>query len=252
MTASTNYHCLAYAELDVCNPLDMATVDAAVTRTGLRPGARALDIGTGNGAIAVRLAEAFGLEVTAVELDPAMADIARGRISISPAADRISLRQDRSGAVLADIAALDLIVATGTTDPAGDGRLEPAAIFAALSRHLVPGGWLLWGDLIWSAEPPVPVRQIFELTNRYTTDAGTRADAREAGLELISADISPKAAMDHYIGTADRTARAWLADHPDAPDAHGIRTSADRVKLMFEFGGDYVDFGLYLLRRPPG
>ena len=47
MASSINYHCLAYAALDVCNPLDMATVDAAVTRTGLRPGARALDIGTG-------------------------------------------------------------------------------------------------------------------------------------------------------------------------------------------------------------
>ena len=251
MPASVNYHCIAYADLEVCNPLYMATVDAAATRTGLRPGARALDIGTGNGAIAVRLAEAFGLDVTAVELDPAMADIARGRISASTAADRITLRQATSGAVLAELDALDLIVATGTTDPAGDGQLEPAAIFSALSRHLKPGGWLMWGDLIWNAEPPVPVRQIFELTNRYTTDADTRTDARAAGFEVVSADISPRSAMEYYIGGADRAARAWLADNPDAPEAAAVRTSADRVKIMFDFGGDYVDFGLYLLRKPP-
>lgn len=251
MPSPTNYHCLAYAELDVCNPLDMATIDAAVSRTGLKPGARALDIGTGNGAVAVRLAEAFGLTVTAVELDPAMADIARGRIAASPAADRIRLCQARSGTVLADLAPQDLIVATGTTDPAGDGRLEPAAIFTALSRHLKPGGWLLWGDLIWTGEPPVPVRQIFELTNRFTSDAGTRDDARAAGFEVVHADISPQAAMVHYLGTADRAARTWLADHPDAPEAAAVRTSADRVRMMFEFGGDYVDFGLYLLRRRP-
>ena len=250
MASSVNYHCLAYAELDICNPLDMATIDAAVTRTGLRPGARALDIGTGNGSIAVRLAERFGLDVTAVELDPAMADIARGRITASPAADRISLRQARSGEVLADIAPLDLIVATGATDPAGDGRLEPAAILAGLSHHLKPGGWLLWGELIWTAEPPVPVRQIFELTNLFTTHQGTQDAARATGLEVVSAEISPQAAMDHYLGTADRAARAWLAKNPDAPEAASIRGSADRVKMMFGFGGDYVDFGLYLLRKP--
>lgn len=250
MSHPVNYHCLAYANLEVCNPLDMATVDAAVRRTGLRPGARALDIGTGNGSIAVRLAEGFGLDVTAVEMDPAMANIARGRIAASTAADHVTLRQATSGAVLADIAALDLIVATGTTDPAGDGRLEPAAIIAALSRHLKPGGWLLWGDLIWRSEPPVPVRQIFELTNRYTTHTGTQTDAVAAGFEVVNAEISPPAAMDHYIGTADREARAWLAEHPDAPEARAVRNSADRVKIMFEFGGSFVDFGLYLLRKP--
>ena len=109
----------------------------------------------------------------------------------------------------------------------------------------------MWGDLIWNAEPPVPVRQIFELTNRYTTDADTRTDARAAGFEVVSADISPRSAMDYYIGGADRAARAWLADNPDAPEAAAVRTSADRVKIMFDFGGDYVDFGLYLLRKPP-
>lgn len=251
MSSSVNYHCLAYAALEICNPLEMATVDAAVTRTGLPPGARALDIGTGNGVIAVRLAEAFQLDVTAVELDPAMADIARERFAASPAASRITLRQGTSGAVLADIAPLDLIVATGTTDPAGDGRLDPAAIFNALATHLKPGGWLLWGDMIWNSEPPVPVRQIFEVSNRYTTDAGTRTDAHTAGLEVVSVDISPKTAMDDYVGGADRAARTWLAEHPNAPEAVAVRTSADRVKIMFQFGGDYVDFGLYLLRKPP-
>ena len=229
----------------------MATVDAAVTRTGLRPGARALDIGTGNGAIAVRLAEHFGLDVTAVERDPAMAAIARGRVDASPAAGLVNLRQAGSGTVLADIAPLDLIVATGTTDPVGDGRLEPSAILDALSGHLKPGGWLLWGDLIWNAEPPVPVRQIFEAVNRFTTHEGTHEAARAAGYEVVTAGISPRAAMDHYIGTADRQARAWLADHPDAPETAVVRASADRVKIMFEYGGDYVDFGLYLLRKPP-
>jgi cyclopropane fatty-acyl-phospholipid synthase-like methyltransferase len=251
MPSSVNYHCVAYAGLDVCNPLDMATVDAALARTGLRPGARALDIGTGNGSIAVRLAETFDLAVTAVELDPAMAAIARARITASAAADRIDLRQTTSGVVLADMAPLDLIVATGTTDPAGNGQLDVLDIFAALSGYLAPGGWLLWGDLVWTAEPPVPVRQIFEWTNRFTTEDGTLEAARAVGLDVVSTDRSPPATMQRFLETIDREVRAWLDAHPDAPEAVGIRTSADRVKMMFDFGRPYIDFSLCLMRKPP-
>ena len=251
MPSTVNYHCVAYADLEVCNPLEMATLKAAVARTGLPAGARALDIGTGNGSIAVRLAEDFDLDVTAVELDPAMAEIARGRIAASTAADHITLREARSGAVLADIDPLDLIVATGTTDPAGDGRLEPAAIFKALSDHLRPGGWLLWGDLIWTAEPPAPVRQVFELNNRFTTGDGTLDAARAARLTVISTDVSPPSAMQHFLDSVDRDVRTWLDANPDAPEAAGIRAAADRVKMMFDFGRPYIDFSLCLMRRPP-
>ena len=38
---------------------------------------------------------------------------------------------------------------------------------------------------------------------------------------------------------------------PDAPEAAAIRTAADRVKITFQFGGEFIDFGLYLLHKPP-
>lgn len=241
-----SFHRIAYGALDICNALEMSAVDRAVERSGLRPGARALDIGCGAGAVSVRLAERFGLEVTAVELDPAMAVLARERIGAIP----VDLHEGRSGEVLGAVPPFDLIVAIGSTDPVGDGRRDPAEVFAGLGGHLTHGGWLLWGDLVWTAEPPEPLRLITEMTNTYAADAGWRAAAAAAGLEVVSAELSSAETWERYTSTMDNAARAWLDANPDAEEAPGVRASADRVKAMFDFGRPYIGFGLYLLRRP--
>lgn len=240
-----SFHRIAYEALEVCNALEMSAIDRAVERSGLGPGARALDIGCGNGAVSVRLAERFGLAVTAVELDPAMAALARERIGATP----VRLHEGRSGGVLAAASPFDLIVAIGSTDPVGDGRRDPAEVFAGLGEHLTPGGWLLWGDLVWTAAPPDPLRMIAEMTNTYASDEGWRGAADTAGLEVVSAEMSTAETWDRYTSTMDNAARAWLDANPDAEEAAAVRASADRVKAMFDFGRPYIGFGLYLLRR---
>ncbi|MBF6949343.1 SAM-dependent methyltransferase, partial [Acinetobacter baumannii] len=134
--------------------------EATVAKTGIAPSARAFDIGTGNAAVAIRLAERFGLTVEAVEFDPAMADLARSRIAASAAREAITLHEARSDAVLSTEPAFDLIVALGVTEPIGEGVRDPRALFEGLARHLTPGGHLLWGDLVWLSEPTPPLRQI--------------------------------------------------------------------------------------------
>ena len=95
------FHRIAYEALDVCNAVEMATLESAVAAAGLQPRARALDIGSGNGAVAIRLAERFGLTIAAVELDPVMAELARRRIDEAGMGDRVSLTVARSAEVLA-------------------------------------------------------------------------------------------------------------------------------------------------------
>lgn len=243
-----NFNRIAYEALQVCNALDPEAVETAVAATGLQPGARALDIGTGNAAVAIRLAERFGLDVTAVELDPGMAELARSHIAAAGAP--VQLIEARSGEVLGAAAPFDLIVAIGTVEPAGEGVREPTAIFAGLADHLAPRGWLLWGDLTWKGEPPEPLRQMMQMTNTYADDAGWRAAAETAGLEVASARLSSDAEWDHYTTTMQAAAEAWLAANPDNEAAAGVRRNADRVKLMFDFGRPFLDFGLYLLRKP--
>ena len=138
-----SFHRIAYEALNVCNPVDMATLDAEVRTTGLQPGARALDIGCGNASVSVRLANGFGLAVDAVELSPAMADLARKRIKAAGVEDAVVLHQAQSDAVLAQGPTWDLMVALGVTEPVGGGVRDPQGMFEGLKPHLKPGGWLL-------------------------------------------------------------------------------------------------------------
>lgn len=239
----TSFNLIAYRALDVCNALEMGAVEAAVSRAGLPEGATALDIGCGNGAVAAMLARRFGLSVTAVERDPPMAALARERTAGSGAV----VIESGSETVLADLPPQDMIVVIGATEAAAAGVRDPKAVFERLRGHLAPGGWLLWGDLFWSAEPPEPLRMLTEATNTYLSHEGWQTAARQAGFEVVSADVSSPETWDRYTAAMDAAARDWLAAHPDAPEAPGVRASADRVKAMFDFGRPYLGFGLYLL-----
>ena len=241
---------IAYEVLEVCNGVELAAIEAAVARTGLGAGATAIDIGTGNATVAIRLAQRFGLTVAAVELDPVMAELARSRIEAAGAGDQVSLTVARAAEMLARTEPVDLIVALGTTDVSGEGRPTPEAGFIALRRSLKPGGWLLWGDVVWRAEPPAPLRQLMELTNLYTDDAGWRAAAGAAGFEVVEGRISPQDVFEAYPRDSIAAARAWADTHPGSPETGTIRFHADRVQAMTDFGSDYIDFGLYLLRNP--
>jgi hypothetical protein len=89
-----------------------------------------------------------------------------------------------------------------------------------------------------------------ELTNLYTDDAGWRAAAVAAGFEVVEGRISPQEVFEAYPRDSIAAARAWAGRHPDAPEAGSILFHADRVQAITDFGRDYIDFGVYLLRNP--
>ena len=243
---STSYNRIAYEALEVCNGVTLQAVEDALARAAPKPGGRAADVGTGNATVAIRLAMAFGLKVTAIEYDPVMAGLARERIAAAGA--NVDLVVGAAAEVLAELPPLDLITALGTTNINGEGRPTPEAGFAFLKTRLAAGGRLLWGDLVWIAEPPPPLRQIAEATNQYTDDTGWKAAAEAAGFEVIWSEVSPQAVFDAYAAAADGAARDWLAAHPDAPEAASVQAVADRVKMVLEFGRPFIGFGLYLLK----
>jgi SAM-dependent methyltransferase len=242
-----NFHRIAYEALEVCNAVPMARIDAAVALADISAGARALDIGCGNAAVSVRLAERFGLRVTAVEADPAMAELAADRIAASPSKGAIVLHRGYSDAALAAGSPFDLIVALGTTEPVGGGVRDPGGMLKGLREHLAPGGRLLWGDLVWTAEPPEPLRRIVEMNNLYADDAGWRAAAHAAGLDVLSGQVSSQAEWDAYADRMLDAVQTWIAAHSDHPDAAALTARAGQVRMMMDFGRGFMGFGLYLL-----
>jgi SAM-dependent methyltransferase len=112
-------------------------------------GARVLEVGCGPGHLSVQLAGQHRLEVTGLDLDPAM--IARAAANIDRAANRGGRRPSF---LVGDVAALafpdrsfDLVVSTLSMHHWAD----PAAALAEIGRVLRPGG----RALIWDFRPGV-------------------------------------------------------------------------------------------------
>ncbi|WP_431949429.1 class I SAM-dependent methyltransferase [Actinacidiphila sp. bgisy167] len=111
---------------------------------GLRPGARVLEIGCGTGQATVPLA-ARGFRVTAVELGPSMAAVARRRLAASPGAEVVvsafedwPLPDEPFDAVVAATAFhwIDPAVAVVKCAEA----LRPGGVLAVIATHHVDGG----------------------------------------------------------------------------------------------------------------
>ena len=243
------FHHIAYQPLAVCNALSMDRLEAAARRAGLKPNAAVMDIGCAYGEVSMHLARAMDAAVTAVELDPVMAEGAQARITAAGLSERITVRRETSAAALAALPSQDLIVAIGSTEPAGKGLREPAAVFAALAEHLTPGGALLWGDLFWKDEPPAPLRQLVETGGYYVSHDAWQTAAREAGLEVVSAEIGDEAEWATYRTGMETAIADWLDAHPDHPDAPSVAATAHRIKMMLDFGADYLGFGHYLFKK---
>lgn len=243
------FHHIAYQPLAVCNALSMARLEATAARAGLKPGAPVMDIGCAYGEVSMHLARVFEAQVTAVELDPVMAEGAEARIQAAGLSEQIAVRREPSAAALAALPAFDLIVAIGSTEPAGKGLREPAAVFAALAEHLTPGGALLWGDLFWKEDPPAPLRQVVETGGYYVGHDAWQAAACAAGLMVVSAEISDADEWAAYRTAMEAAIADWLDAHPDHADAPSVAATAHRIKMMLDFGAPYLGFGLYLFRK---
>ncbi|MBA4001351.1 MAG: hypothetical protein C0461_12250 [Brevundimonas sp.] len=247
---AVNFNHIAYEALEVCNAVSWDAVGEAVAAAGLKPGALALDLGAGNATVAIGLARDFGLKVRAVERDPLMAALAARRIAAAEQAAAVELLVRDSSEVLDHPPLPDLITVLGATDAAAPGLRDPVAVFARLRAAVAPGGYLVWGEPFWKAEPSAPLRQIIEMTNSYQTDAGWRAAAEQAGWHVVHVRHSTDEEWRAYIDTMDAAVRAWAAAHPEAPEAPRLVARADIQKAMFETEGFRVfGFGLYLFGR---
>ena len=84
------FHHIAYQPLAVCNALSMDRLTATVRLAGLKPGAPVMDIGCAYGEVSLQLARAFDARVTAVELDPVMAEGAEARVKAAGLSERLT------------------------------------------------------------------------------------------------------------------------------------------------------------------
>lgn len=101
----------------------------------LCPGARVLDLGAGSGVIALILARrGRPASVTAVEIQPGLADLARRNAAANDTTPRVEVVEADALTRPFPAAAFDLVVSNPPFQPAGSGPLNPDRE-RALARH---------------------------------------------------------------------------------------------------------------------
>jgi SAM-dependent methyltransferase len=241
---------IAYPKLDFCNPLSPGLLDRVLATAALEPGAQALDLGCGNAAMSIHLAETYGLKVDAIERSPAMAAIAAQRLQGRGGHGEVRLHNIASRDFLEAGRRFDLIVAAGASGIV-EGAPEPAAVLAALRPHVRPGGFLLWADPFWKREPdPMFVAMLGALA-AYKSHAENIAAGETAGLIPYYAAVSPDQDWDEFTWRMAAAIEHWLAEHPDDPDAASVRQRGAFLRAAYiAQGRDTMGFGLYLFRTP--
>jgi SAM-dependent methyltransferase len=241
---------ISYQAMDFCNPLSVALLDRVVTLAAIAPGAQALDLGCGNAAMALYLAENHGLKVDAIERSPAVAAIARARLQGRGDPGQVTLHNVSSRDFLDDGKTFDLVLAAGASGVV-EGPPEPAAILKTLRAHVRPGGYLLWADPFWKREPDPMFLAMLGALAAYKTHAENIAAGEAAGLIPYYAGVSTDQDWDDYTWRMASAIERWLAENPGDADAESVRQRGAFMRAAYlAQGRDSMGFGVYLFRAP--
>src|SRR4051812_20110285 len=104
---------IAHSTHHFSSPVSAETLDRVLALSGIERGWRAADLGCGPGAMALHLAERYGVEVEAVDRAAAMRDLARQRAADHPGGQRLSFTHAESADWLAAAEPRDLVMAVG-------------------------------------------------------------------------------------------------------------------------------------------
>lgn len=143
---------------------------ARVARLAPTSGERLLDVGCGNGAAAIQLAKAFGLEVVGVDVDPEQVAASVQAAATAGAVGGRFLVADASRLPFAD-GEFGLVYTNKTTHHLPDWQQA----VTEMGRVLKPGGHLLYSDFVAPLGHRLPTRRG---VNAAAAGAGLRPQAR--------------------------------------------------------------------------
>jgi SAM-dependent methyltransferase len=232
----------------ICNPFTLNQLERTLAFADLQPGDKAADIGCGNAFVSCWMAERYGLDLTALERYPAMAELAREAAAQPRARGTVDIIEGGALAYLAEAGEHRLLSLLGAIDVV-PGLKRPDEIMATLAPSIAPGGWLLWGDPFWITPPGPRLTAIFS-EDRYATLAGWMAAGEAAGLTPCYAAVSTDADWEEFVWRMNASLIDF-ADHAAEPDATAIRLRAALLRTLYlEEGRERMGFGLYLFRKP--
>jgi SAM-dependent methyltransferase len=235
-----------YQGLTHWGPVSAARIERLVDRMRLAPGARALDLGCGGGALLLALVERHRVAAVGVDRSPHALDLARA--AFAARAPEAAVEWVRAEAAdYQPAAAFDAVCWLGGPYLGGDF----AATLSRLAGWLGPGGYLLAGQGFWRSPPPAEYLAATGLAADELFDhPGNLAAGARAGLRLLYTGVSSRDEWDEFEGTILYNAEQYAVDHRDAPDPDGRLEARRRWNhAQQRWGREVMGFGCYLFRR---
>jgi len=233
---------------DLANLAQERQTEHHVETLGLRADEHLLDIGSGTGVPALRVAQRSGGRVTGISVSREQVLRATGRAEAAGLSDRVSFRYGN---------VLDLDFADGSFDAALAIDVYPhladrQRAFHETARVLRPGGRLLVSEFTLRGTPSAEQSAAFRRTwfcVPPTTPAKTLERAAAAGLELVRAEN-----LTQNLAFSGELMGLLYTDRRDeVVERYGPELAAGMdpvIRLVRSYTRDHLGYYLFLLHKP--
>ena len=140
----------------VIHPGGRVATEQLLKRAAIGAQTRALDVGCGVGTTAIAVAERFGADVTAVDIEPLMLERAQEAVQVAGVADRVHLQEGDILVLDFQDASFDVVIAEAVTM-----FVDRARAARELIRVCRPGGRVLATEFMWRRPPSEEAREVF-------------------------------------------------------------------------------------------
>lgn len=192
-----------------------------IAETCAPEGARVLEVASGKGEAACRLAERHRASVVGIDIMPVFCRYAVKKARARRLADSVSIALGDGARLPVADGRFDIALCTGAPSIAGG---EDA--LREMHRALKPGGRLVVSDWVWRTRPvPPEVVPPTARSSQFTLLEEYAAWIRGAGFEILLAQTLPPHVWDGYYGPMLEAIEDVRRAHPD--DAEAQKWAAD-------------------------
>jgi len=242
------FYDITHREHVVCNPTSEEKLARLVGLLRLPEDARVVDIACGKGEFLIRLAEAYGIRGTGIDISPfCIADAERRLEARAPGAAVVFNEMNGSDFSPDKPHSLALASCIGASWVFGGH----AATLEALSGMVEPGGWVVVGEPYWLQEPS---EEYLVALGDVRDSFGTHLENVEAGelrgLELVHALVSNKDDWDKYEGLQWYATAEFARSHPDDQDLPELLERVAKARVAYlRWGRDTLGWAIYVFRH---
>jgi SAM-dependent methyltransferase len=242
------FYDITHREHAICNPMSEEKLGYLVELLRLPVDARVVDVACGKGEFLTRLAETYGVSCVGIDLSPFFIAEAETKLRSRAPGTQVVFLQMKGADFEPDAPhSFTLASCIGASWIYGGH----AGTLDALTRMVLPGGWVIAGEPFWLHEPSEEyLKTSGEARETFGTHAGNVEVGEQLGLDLIHTLVSNKDDWDRYEGLQWYATAEYARSHPDDPDLSELLTLVAKERAAYlRWGRDTLGWAIYVFRR---